>query len=45
MTDIQWKSFCDFKDDFKRKVEEWRAAAPELTKLQREAARLAKTPD
>lgn len=45
MTDIQWKSFCDFKDDFKRKVEEWRTAAPELTKLQREAAQLAKTPD
>ena len=45
MTENQWKYFCDFRDDFKRKIEEWKAAAPELTHLQREAARIAKTPD
>ena len=45
MTDFQWQCFCDFKDDFKRKVAEWSSAAPELAQLQREAARLAKTPE
>ena len=45
MTEVQWKCFCDFKDDFKQKVAEWKAAAPELTQLQREAALLAKTPE
>ena len=45
MTEKQWKYFCDFKDDFKQKVAEWKSAAPELTQLQREAARLARTPD
>ena len=45
MTEQQWKYFCDFKDDFKRKVEEWKALAPELAGLQKEAAQLANTPD
>ena len=45
MTEKQWNSFCDFKDDFKRKVEEWKLMAPELTQLQKDAARIAKTPD
>ena len=45
MTQEQWKYFCNFKDDFKRKVEEWKASAPELTALQKEAAKLAATPD
>lgn len=45
MTEQQWKIFCDFKDEFKRKVEEWKSRAPELTGLQKEAAQLAKTPD
>lgn len=45
MTEEQWKVFCSFKDDFKRQIEEWKNAAPELTQLQREAAKLAKTPD
>lgn len=45
MTDVQWKYFCDFKNDFKHKVAEWSEAAPELTQLQREAARLAGTPE
>ena len=42
MTEEQWKYFCDFKKVFKNKVEEWRAQAPELNELQREAARIAK---
>lgn len=45
MTQQQWKYFCDFKDQFKNKVEEWKKAAPELTELQRQAALLAKTPE
>ena len=45
MTEEQWNSFCNFKNDFKKQVEEWKKAAPELTKLQREAALLAKTPE
>ena len=45
MTEEQWKVFCDFKDDLKRKVAEWKAAAPELTALQREAARVTNTPE
>ena len=45
MTDFQWKCFCDFKEDFKRKVAEWSSAAPELAQLQREAARVAGTPE
>ena len=42
MTEKQWKYFCDFKDAFKNKVDEWASAAPELKELQREAARIAK---
>lgn len=45
MTDAQWKYFCEFKDQFKNKVEEWKRAYPALTELQREAALLAKTPE
>ena len=45
MTEEQWKVFCDFKDDLKRKVAEWKAAAPELTGLQKEAARVTNTPE
>ena len=45
MTQQQWKYFCDFKEQFKNKVEEWKKAAPELTELQRQAAKLAKTPE
>ena len=32
MTAQQWKYFCDFKDEFKSKVEEWKKTAPELTR-------------
>ena len=45
MTREQWKYFCDFKDQFKAKVEEWKKAYPALTELQRQAALLAKTPE
>ena len=45
MTEQQWKYFCDFKDDLRSKIEEWKASAPELTKLQKDAAILAKTPE
>lgn len=45
MTEQQWKYFCDFKDDLRNKIEEWKASAPELTKLQKDAAILAKTPE
>ena len=45
MTNKQWQAFCDFKEIFKAKVEEWKVIAPELTELQREAARAANTPD
>ena len=45
MTNKQWQVFCDFKEIFKAKIEEWKAFAPELTELQREAAKAANTPD
>lgn len=45
MTNEQWKAFCDFKTTLKSKIQEWTAAAPELTELQRKAAVLAKTPE
>ena len=44
MTKKQWQAFCEFKEIFSAKVEEWKKSAPELTELQREAARAAKTP-
>lgn len=45
MTDLQWNAFCDFKVDFKKKIEEWTKNAPELLELQKTAAKLADTPD
>ena len=45
MTEKQWEVFCKFKEEFKRKVEEWKQVAPELTDLQRKAALDAKTPE
>lgn len=44
MTDFQWNAFCDFKEKFKKKIEEWTLAAPELPALQKYAAEAAKTP-
>ncbi len=45
MTKDKWEYFCEFKDAFKKKIEEWSALAPELTQLQRQAAKLADNPD
>ena len=45
MTEAQWKYFVDFKEDLKRKIAEWTAAAPQLTELQKEAAKLANNPE
>ena len=44
MTDSQWKAFCNFKEKFKKKIEEWTLAAPELSALQKSAAQAAGTP-
>ena len=44
MTEQQGKYFCDFKEAFRNKVEEWKQLAPELSKLQKSAAEAAKTP-
>lgn len=41
MTLEQWKFFCDFRDDFKKKVDEWTSALPTLPRLQHEAAKIA----
>jgi len=45
MTEDQWNSFCDFKKAFKKKVAGWQTQLPELSQLQKEAARLANTPE
>ena len=45
MTEKQWQIFCNFKEEFRKKVEEWKNSAPELTELQKRAAKEAKTPD
>jgi len=45
MTNKQWEIFCNFKQTFKNKVEEWQKSAPELCELQRAAAVAAGTPD
>ncbi|MBP5519728.1 MAG: hypothetical protein J6X84_04015 [Treponema sp.] len=44
MTQQQWAAFCDFKEEFSRKVQEWNSAAPELKDLQKLAAEQTKTP-
>lgn len=45
MTKKQWQAFCEFKEIFYKKVEEWKKLAPELAELQRQAALAAKTPE
>ncbi len=45
MTKDKWECFCDFKNSFKKKVEEWNSLAPELGQLQKDAARIAKNPE
>ncbi|MCR4734365.1 MAG: hypothetical protein K5829_05115 [Treponema sp.] len=44
MTEGQWTIFCNFRESFRQKVEEWKESAPELTDLQHQAALEAKTP-
>ena len=45
MTEKQWKALNEFKDVFKTQIEEWKNAFPELTELQKKAAKEANTPD
>ncbi len=45
MTDIQWKNFCCFKDEFYEYVNSIKNKYPQLKELQTEAAKIAKTPD
>lgn len=45
MTEQQWKVFCQFKQDFLSKIEEWTKRCPALLELQKEAALSAKTPE
>ena len=44
MNKQQWNVFCSFRQEFKDKVEQWKAAAPELSELQKEAVEKAKAP-
>lgn len=44
MTQDQYIAFDAFRNEFKAKITEWNALAPELLKLQEEAAKDAKTP-
>ena len=44
MNRLQWESFCNFKNDFKKKVDEWTEKAPELSRLQKSAVEKAKAP-
>ena len=45
MNQKQWEIFCNFKEEFKSKVQEWVKLAPELKDLQRDAALEAGTPE
>ena len=45
MTRVQWEIFCKFREDFKKKVFEWDARIPELKDYQKEAAKIAGTPE
>ncbi len=45
MNNTQWKYFCDFRNSFKQKVQEWNELVPELRDLQKKAAELAGTPE
>jgi len=44
LNDRQWKIFCQFRTDFKKKVNEWSLALPELGELQKKAVIKAKSP-
>lgn len=45
MNDLEWKVLCDFKKQFKAKIDSWKNKYPELLELQKEAAILAGTPE
>ena len=45
MNNNQWKVFCDFRNSFKQKVQQWSEQVPDLRNLQKEAAKLAGTPE
>ncbi len=38
MTENEWNSFCSFRDDFKKKIEEWKTVAPEIARLSKDAS-------
>lgn len=44
MNNEQWKAFCSFRNEFKKKTEEWSLAVPNLSLLQKNAAEKAGTP-
>lgn len=44
MTKDQWEAFCDFRLQFKAKVQEWNARLPNLSELEKSAADFYKTP-
>lgn len=45
MTREQWDYFCNFKTEFKNQIQKWQNTCPQLQSLQKEAAKLARTPD
>ena len=45
MNNNQWKVFCDFRNSFKQKVQQWSEQVPDLRNLQKKAAKLAGTPE
>ena len=45
MNNNQWNYFCEFRTSFKQKVLEWTSQVPQLSDLQKKAAKLAGTPD
>lgn len=44
MTSLQWECFCNFKKEFKEKVDLWKSQAPELADLQKAAVEKAGAP-
>ena len=44
MNKQQWEYFCNFKKEFKDKIDEWEKRIPNLMELQKKAALDAKTP-
>ena len=44
MNNQQWQFFCDFKNQFRQKVDEWNKKIPELIQYEQAAAIQAGTP-